>query len=239
MSKKQIILLAIMAVADLCVLGLGAFVVLSGQRASPVVKPFALPTAAASATPPPTVTSTASAPPSATPTPTETHWPTWTPRPSKTPFPSNTPISTDTPTTMPTSTRRPTSTSKPGAGSGSGGPTGGGAKGTTAPGSATCDMPGSGEPVAGKLEAAITHISWRQAPDNPDYAIGTIEIGISGGDGCYKYELAGQKFNRRPLEFRMNRCGAIATSLTITSADGQVWKQDLIVSADDPSFKCK
>jgi len=220
MSRKQIIILLVLALADFGVLGLGAIILLSGSRAaSPalftpqIIEPPTL-------TPTSVFNLTVTLPPSETPVPTETRWPTWTPRPTRTLIPTVTP----TPTATPTMTPKPTP--KPSAGS------------PASPVDSGCDNPDRGEPLAGRLEADITHISWRQASDDPLYAIGTIEIYVSGGGGCYKYDLAGRRYTRRPLEFRMNKCGTATLTLKITSADGQVWSKDFQISADDPVFEC-
>jgi len=245
MSKKQIIVLVVMALADMCVLGLGAVIVLTGPKAAePAPPPPIIEAAAASPTPKPSGTATAvSAPPAETPTPTETHWPTWTPRPTRTSFPTNTftptptPTNTSTPTQTPTRTPRPTATPQPAEGGGSSG--GGDGGGPAVPGKIIrCGTP-NGQPTNGKLDVAIFVIAWRGVPDNKDRVIGTLEIVPSGGGDCYKYNFIGKDYDYEPIEFEMNRCGCQTVELFVTSADGQRWQKAWILCADDPGFGCK
>lgn len=261
MSKKQIAFLAVIALADICVLCMGGYIVWSDLAALRAVTPSAIQAAAASPTPPtsqtaassptpptsqtaassPKPTETATAAPasgSTMPAPTETHWPTWTPRPSKTPYPTNTPTPTQTPTITPTPTRRSTSTPRPTATTEStgGGGSGGGPR---VPGNVIrCGTP-NGRPTNGKLDANFSIISWRTAPDDPTRAIGTLEILASGGGDCYKYSFIGKDYDYEPIEFEMGKCGSQTVELIVTSADGQVWKQTWILAADDPGFRCK
>ena len=102
----------------------------------------------------------------------------------------------------------------------------------------TCGM-SNGRPTSGSLDALWSILSWRQAPGNPDRAIGTIEILGSGGGGCYKYNFLGKDYDYEPIEFEMNKCGILPTELIVTSLDGQTWKQTFILEAKDPSFRCK
>jgi hypothetical protein len=88
------------------------------------------------------------------------------------------------------------------------------------------------------LDARI-QLTWRGAPDDPSQAIGTLRIWASGGGGCYRYNFFGRNYAHDPIEFKVPKCGGTPTDLIVTSADGQRWKNTFIVSADDPSFKCK
>jgi hypothetical protein len=245
MSKKHIIILAVMALADICVLGLGAVIVLTGpQAAGPAPAPVAIEAAAASPTPPPSWTATAMPTrPADTPAPTETHWATWTPRPTRTSFPTNTftptptPTNTSTPTQTPTRTPRPTATPKPAEGGGSSGGGGGGAP--SVPGNVIkCGTP-NGRPTNGKLDALVSVIAWRQAPDDRDRAIGTLQILASGGGDCYKYNFIGKDYDYEPIEFEMGKCGCQTAELIVTSADGQRYVKTWNLCADAPEFKCK
>jgi len=246
MSKKHIIILAVMALADICVLGLGAVIVLTGPKAAepaPAPAPAAIEAAAVSPTPLPSGAATAMpTQPADTPTPTETHWPTWTPRSTRTSFPTNTftptptPTNTSTPTQTPTRTPRPTATPKPAEGGGSSGGGGGGASG---PGNVIrCGTP-NGRPTNGKLDALVSIIAWRQSPDDRDRAIGTLEILASGGGDCYKYNFIGKDYDYEPIEFEMGKCASQTVELIVTSADGQRWHKTWNLPADDPNFKCK
>ncbi len=235
MSKKQIILLAIIALADLCLLGMGAVIVLNGPKASPVVTPVAI-VVSPTLTPQPGPSATATP---KTPTPTATHWPTWTPFPSQTPFPSITPSPTATPSVTPTSTRKPTLTPRPASGGGPGAPGGGPAP---APGPVagriTCGTP-NGEPTGGKLSAAWSIFAWQIASDDPDRVIGTMRILASGGDDCYKFSLLGINYDYQPIDFRVPKCSSTPTDLIVTSRDGQTWKQTFILEAKQPGWNCK
>jgi hypothetical protein len=235
MSPKQIIVLVVLGLADLCVLALGAAILMfsNPQATQPQAVPVAQatqvtasPTSEASATPTPR-------PP--TPTPTETHWPTWTSRPTNTSFPTMTPTSTPTPTVTPTFTRRPTNTPRPSgtpAQPGSGG-------GPGAPSNRIgCGTP-NGRPTNGKLDAEWSVIAWRTSPNDPSRAIGTIEILASGGGDCYKYNFIGRNYDYEPIDFEMNKCGTMTGELIVTSADGQTWKQPFMITANDPGFGCK
>ncbi len=246
MSKKQIIIIAIIALADACVLALGAAILLTGSRAAePVPTPFVLEAAALSSTPlPPGAAGALASPTGETPTPTETHWPTWTPRPTRTSFPSNTPTptqtptNTSTPTPTPSRTPRMTSTPKPAEGGGSGGSGGGGGGGGAPSGVIRCGTP-NGRPANGKLDVLFAVIGWREVPDNKDRAIGKLEILASGGGDCYKYNFIGKDYDYEPIEFEMNKCGSQTVELIVTAADGQRWKYNWILAADDPNFNCK
>ena len=239
MSKKQIILLAIIALADLCLLSVGAVIVLNGPKASPVVTPVAI-VVSPTFTPRPSPSATATP---KTPTPTATHWATWTPFPSQTPFPSITPSPTATPSDTPTSTRGPTSTprststSKPGAPGGGQSPAPGPSSGSV-PGRITCGTP-NGEPTGGKLSAGWSVIAWQVAPDDPSRVIGTMRILASGGDDCYKFSLLGKNYDYQPIDFRVPKCSSTPTDLIITSRDGQTWKQTFVLDARDPGWNCK
>jgi len=245
-SAKQVIVLVVLAVADLCVLSVGvALLLLNNLPATPApAKSVALPATAsvhvsrtlqASAIP-------TALPPSPLPRPTETRWPTWTPRPSETPFPTRTPLPSPTPTITLTPTPRPTDTRRPavitptrpagGAPPGSGGTPG-------APSNRIgCGTP-NGRPTNGKLDVLWSIIGWRTSPSDPARAIGTMEILPSGGNDCYKYNFLGRTYDYEPIEFEMNKCGTMTGELIVTSADGQTWKQDLMISADDPGFRCR
>lgn len=192
MSPKQITMLVILAVADICVLGMGAVVLMlnAPQAARPAFTP-ASQAVAASVTPSPTPAGVFPTAAPVLPTPTETHWPTWTPRPSKTPIASNTPSPTPTPTFTPSPTVTPSRTPKlsatvklPSGGGAPGAPGGGGA--APAPGNrVTCGTP-NGRPTNGRLDAEFSIIAWYASPFDPGRAIGTLEVKPSGGD-CYKY----------------------------------------------------
>ncbi len=236
MSKKQIVLLAIIALADLCLLSVGAVIVLNGPKtAEPAITPAVI-VAVPSPTPQPSPSATATP---KTPTPTATHWATWTPFPSQTPFPSITPSPTATPSVTPTSTRGPmstprsTSTSKPGAPGGGAAP----APGPVA-GRITCGTP-NGEPTGGKLSAGWSIIAWEIASDDPTRVIGTMRILASGGDDCYKFSLLGKSYDYQPIDFRVPKCSSTPTDLIVTSRDGQTWKQTFILEAKEPGWNCK
>ena len=247
MSPKQIVLLVILAIADLCVLGMGVVILMMNmpQAARPAVTPASL--AAASVTPSPTQASAFPTPTPALPTPTETHWPTWTPRPSRTPNASNTPSSTPTPTVTPSRTATPSRTPRPSATvapSSGGGATAAPGRGAPGGGSGVpgnvirCGTP-NGQPTSGKLDFGWSIIAWRTAPSDPDRAIGTLRILASGGGDCYKFQFRGQTYDYQPIEFETNKCGNSTEEIIVTSADGQTSKQTFILAADDPAWRCK
>ena len=237
MSKKQIILLAIIALADLCLLSVGAAILLTGTKAGEVVVTPAVIVAVPSSTPRPSSSATVTP---KTPTATATHWATWTPFPSQTPFPSITPSPTATPSATPTSTRGPTSTprftstSKPGGAPGGGQPSAPG----PVPGRITCGTP-NGEPTGGKLSATWSVIAWQIAPDDPDRVVGTMRVLASGGDDCYKFSLLGKSYDYQPIDFRVPKCSSTPTDLIVTSRDNQTWKQTFILDAKQPGWNCK
>lgn len=240
MSRTKIIILAVMAVADLCVLGLGAAILLTRSRGAPPV-----PTPAAIVlVPSSTVTPTSLALPNTqTPTPTETRWPTWTPRPTRTPFGTRTPTVTQTPTKTstptPTASRTPrmSATPRPSTGGGSGGSGGGG--GSTSPGNVIrCGTP-NGRPTTGKLDVLVAVIGWRDSPTDRDRTIGKLEILPSGGNDCYKYNFIGKNYDYQPIEFEMGKCGCQTAELIVTSADGQRVVKTWSLCADDPAFRCQ
>ncbi len=236
MSKKQIILLAIIALADLCLLGAGAVVVLTGPKATPVAT--ITPVLIVSSTPKPSSTPTVTP---KTPTATATHWATWTPFPSQTPFPSITPSPTATPSVTPTSTRAPPSTPRSAGASQPGGTSSGGGQPSGSgpvPGRITCGTP-NGEPTGGRLSASWSIIAWRVSSDDPTRVIGTMRILASGGDDCYKFSLLGKSYDYQPIDFQVNMCSSTPTDLIVTSRDGQTWKQTFVLDAKDPAWKCK
>jgi hypothetical protein len=260
MSPKQIIVLVLLAIADICVLGMGVVILMQNmpQAARPAVTPAPLAAAASVTRTPgtsqghsPTPASASATPPPALPTPTETHWPTWTSQPSRTPLAGNTPTSTQTPTVTPSRTATPSGTPKPSAtvarasgggasGTPSGGAAGGGASG--GPGVPSnvirCGTP-NGQPTNGKLDFGWSIIAWRTAPSGPDRAIGTLRILASGGGDCYKYQFRGKTYDYEPIEFETNKCGNSTEEIIVTSADGQTRKTTFILSADDPAWRCK
>lgn len=248
MSKKQIITLVAIGLANVCLLGVGVVFVLAGLKATaPAPTPIIIEAAAVSPTPmPPGAAADAPTSPPALPTPTETHWPTWTPRATRTSFPTNTftptptPTNTSTPTQTPTRTPRPTATPKPAEGGGTGGGAGGGGGAAPpAPGNVIrCGTP-NGRPTNGKLDAFISVIGWRESPEDRARAIGTLEIVPSGGGDCYKYAIFGQTYDYEPIEFEMNKCGCQTAELIVTSADGQTYVKTWILCADDPNFRCQ
>jgi hypothetical protein len=233
MSKKQIILLAIIALADLCLLGVGAVVVLTAPKTTAAA---ITPVVIVSSTPLPSSTPTATP---KTPTATATHWATWTPFPSPTPFPSITPSPTATPSVTPTSTRGPTSTPRSASSGGPGTPGGSKPSGSgPVPGRITCGTP-NGEPTGGKLSATWSVIAWQVAPDDPNRVIGTMRVLASGGDDCYKFSLLGKSYDYQPIDFQVNMCSSTPTDLIVTSRDGQTWKQTFILDAKQPGWNCK
>ena len=251
MSARQIILLAVLAVADICVLGLGVIILMMNMpQAQPAVTPASQ--AAASVTPSPTLAGVFPTPTRARPTPTETHWPTWTPRPSRTPLASNTPTSTPTRTAtpsrtatssrtaVPSRTPRPSATVAPSSGGGAPGAPVGGAPGggPQVPGNVIrCGTP-NGRPTNGRLEFEWTIIAWRTASSDPNRAIGTIRILASVGGDCYKYQFRGQTFDYEPIEFETNKCSSSTEEIIVTAADGQTSKQTFILEAYDPNWRC-
>ncbi len=248
MSPKQILVLAILAIADICVLGMGVVILMMNvpKAAQPAVSPAPL-AVAASVTPAPTLAEAFPTPAPALPTPTETHWPTWTPRPSRTPLASNTPTRTPTRTVTPSRTATPSRTPRPSAtaasasGGGAPGVPGGGAPGggSRVPGNVIrCGTP-NGQPTNGKLDFGWSIIAWRTASSDPDRAIGTLKILASGGGDCYKYQFRGRTYDYEPIEFETNKCGNSTEEIIVTSADGQTSKKTFILSADDPAWRCK
>ena len=248
MSLKQIVVLVILAIADICVLGMGVVILMMNmpKTASPAVTsaPVAV---AASVTPSPTQASAFRTPAPALPSPTETHWPTWTPRPSQTPLASNTPTRTPTRTVTPSRTAtpsrtpRPSATVAPASGGGAPGVPGGGAPGggSRVPGNVIrCGTP-NGQPTNGKLDFGWSIIAWRTAPSDPDRAIGTLKILASGGGDCYKYQFRGRTYDYEPIEFETNKCGNSTEEIIVTSADGQTSKKTFILEANDPAWRCK
>jgi hypothetical protein len=245
MSPKQIIVLVVLALADICVLGMGAVVLMMNvpQAAQPAVTP-ASQALAASVTPSPTPASVFPTAAPALPSPTETHWPTWTPQPSRTPFASNTPSPTPTPTftpsptVTPSRTPKPSATAKPPSAGGTPGAPSGAGGGVSVPGNVVrCGTP-NGRPTNGKLDFVWSIIAWRGASD-PNRAIGTIEILPSGGGDCYKYSFRGQTYDYEPIEFETNKCSSSTEEIIVTSADGQTRKQTFILEAYDPNWRCK
>ena len=242
MSRRKIIILAVMAVADLCVLGLGAAILLTRSRGAPPVPTQAAIAIAASFTPTPI---SLALPNTETPTPTDTRWATWTPRATRTPFGTRTPTVTQTPTKTPTRTLtasrtpRMSATPRPPTGGGSGGPGGGSGGGSTGPGNVIrCGTP-NGRPTNGKLDVLIAVIGWRDSPTDRDRTIGTLEILPSGGNDCYKYNFIGKNYDYEPIEFEMGKCGCQTAELVVTSRDGQRVVKTWSLCADDPAFKCQ
>lgn len=256
MSLKQIVVLVILAIADICVLGMGVVILMMNmpKAAQPAVSPAPLAVAASVTRTPgtsqghsPTLASAFPTPTPALPAPTETHWPTWTPRPSRTPLASNTPTRTPTRTVTPSRTAtpsrtpRPSATVAPASGGGAPGVPGGGAPGggSGVPGNVIrCGTP-NGQPTNGKLDFGWSIIAWRTAPSDPDRAIGTLKILASGGGDCYKYQFRGKTYDYEPIEFETNKCGNSTEEIIVTSADGQTRKTTFILSADDPAWRCK
>jgi hypothetical protein len=235
MSAKQIIVLVVLAVADLCVLSLGvALLVMNQPQAAPSPAAVAAqPQATATLTP----TATASVfptPVTPTPEPTNTHWPTWTPWPSETWIPTRTPSYTPTPTPSNTPTpTKPVNTPRP-------------AAGTPLPGGGA--PPATGQPKScqpnnrsksGKLDVEWTIVSWQQDPADKGRAIGVVQIHPAGGNGGYKYHFLGRDYSDGCIEFSVPKCSSTPTDIIVRSADGQQWKETVIISADDPNFNCK
>ena len=244
MSAKQIIVLVALAVADLCVLSLGfALLVLNQPQAAP-------PPAAVAAQPEGTATLTPTAtagvfptPATPTPEPTGTHWLTWTPRPSETWIPTRTPSYTPTPTPSNTSTpTKPVNTPRP-------------AAGTPQPGGGTGPLPGGGTPSGtsqpkicqpndrpknGRLDVLWSIIAWREDPADKGRAIGVVQIHPSGGNGGYKYHFLGRDYNDGCIEFSVPKCSSTPTDIIVRAADGQQWKDTVMVSAgEDQGFRCQ
>ncbi len=240
MSSKQIMVLIALAVADLCVLSLGAaLLIMNRPQVAAPVEPVAEIPASPTATSVFQTTPTSAASP--TPRPTDTRWPTWTPRPSETPIPTRTPPATPTPTITPTHTPRPTNTPRPGVAPtqpGSGAPPGGGTGRGPSVTRIGCGTP-NGQPTSGKLEVFWHVINW-QAILGSDNVRGTMEVIPSGGDDCYKYNFMGVHYDYEPFDFVVRKCAGTPVTLIVTSRDGQTWKQDFIIDVGpDEGFVCK
>jgi hypothetical protein len=248
MSLKQIVVLVILAIADMCVLGMGVVILMMNmpKAAQLEVSPAVL-AVAASVTPAPTLVTDLPTPAPPLPLPTETHWPTWTPQASRTPLASNTPTSTPTRTVTPSRTATPSRTPRPSAtatrasGGGTRATPGGGAPsgGSGVPSNVIrCGTP-NGQPTNGKLDLGWSIIAWQTSPTDPDRAIGTIQVLPSGGGDCYKYNFMGQDFDYEPFKFQVPKCSSTPVELIVTSADGQTVKRTFILEADDPNWRCK
>jgi hypothetical protein len=173
--------------------------------------------------------------------PTSTHWPTWTPRPSETWIPTRTPSSTPTPTVTDTPTPRATNTPRPVAA-----PTQAGGGTSPQPG-ATSSGPGktnicapNDRPKNGKLDVVWSFISWREDPGDNSRAIGVAQVQPSGGNGGYKYSFLGRNYDDGCIEFSVPKCSSTPTDIIVTSADGQRWKDTIMVIAGaDEGFRCR
>jgi len=232
MKLQQIVVLAVLALADICVLAAGVAILLNGAKASSVTpvavqaagSPGASPTLAASETPTPS-------PPA--PKPTETHWPTWTPRPSETSISTITPIptatSTDTPPPPPT----------PKSASATGNATRPAKSAPPAPTEPTGCEPNT-RPTNGKLDVLWSLVAARTDPANSSRAIVTVQILPSGGGGGYKYQILGRNYTSGCIEVTVPMCSSTPSDIIVTAANGSRWKDTVMIEAgSNLGFRCK
>ena len=233
MSRLEKTVAIVMVVAIIGLVGVLGALLLTGPQA-PMATTVPRASVILPSSPTLELTSTGTAvPPSLTPVPTDTPRPTRTPEPTETPSPTHvlSPTPTPTDTATPTPTRRPTSAVRPVFTA----PSGGGAVPSTR---LYCGTP-NGNPTNGKLDVTWSIVSWRTSPRDEDRAIGAIVVMPSGGGDCYKFNFLGRDYEYLPIEFEMNKCGTMTGALKVTSADGSTWRQDFMISADAPEFKCK
>lgn len=245
MSAKHIIVLVVLGLANLCVLGIGFALLLTPPPAQPVATlvPFEAGVMATASAPPPPTNTPSPMPP--TPRPTNTLVVRATPEPTRTPYPTFTFTNVLTLTQTATPTQSLKTTLTPNAAStqpASSLPAT--VKPTTKPAAPPaasaggCDNPPSGQ-LAGKLEVNWSYIGFAGVPDTNNAKV-TMQIFATGGNGCYKYNIAGVTHDRQPISFLVRQCASTPVSLIVTSRDGQTWKQDFIVEVySGDGFQCR